>query len=67
MADINQVLKLSCEIATKGLGNDSSDSNSSTDSDRTLSSTVDDRTTLQALALANDCYKYEMDLVTMML
>ncbi len=46
MADINQVLKLSWEIATKGLGNDSSDSNSSTDSDRTLSSTVNDRTML---------------------
>lgn len=24
----------------------------------------DDRTRLQALALANDCYKYKMDLVT---
>ena len=29
-----------------------------------MSSTVDDRTRLQALALANDCYKYKMDLVT---
>jgi hypothetical protein len=28
------------------------------------SSTVDDKTKLQALALANDCYKYKMDLVT---
>jgi len=25
---------------------------------------VDDRTRLQALSLANDCYKYKMDLVT---
>lgn len=25
---------------------------------------LDDRTGLQALALANDCYKYKMDLVT---
>ncbi|HEX9319979.1 MAG TPA: hypothetical protein VF884_13685 [Nitrososphaeraceae archaeon] len=29
-----------------------------------MSSTVDDRTRLQALSLANDCYKYKMDLVT---
>jgi Uncharacterized conserved protein (DUF2075) len=28
------------------------------------SSRVDDRTRLQALALANDCYKYKLDLVT---
>jgi len=65
MAGINQVLKMSWEIATKGQGNgDSSNSNSNSDSDRTLSSTVDDKTRLQALALANDCYKYKMDLVT---
>ena len=25
---------------------------------------MDDRTRLQALSLANDCYKYKMDLVT---
>jgi hypothetical protein len=66
MAGINQVLKMSWEIATKGLGllSDSSSSNSNSNSDRTLSSTIDDRTRLQALALANDCYKYKMDLVT---
>jgi hypothetical protein len=66
MAGINQVLKMSWEIATKGQSGDSSsnNSNSNSDSDRTLSSTVDDRTRLQALALANDCYKYKMDLVT---
>jgi len=28
------------------------------------SSTVDDKTKLQALSLANECYKYKMDLVT---
>jgi len=28
------------------------------------SSTVDDKTKLQALSLVNDCYKYKMDLVT---
>lgn len=65
MAGINQVLKMSWEIATKGQGsNDSSNSNTNSDIDRTLSSTVDDRTRLQALSLANDCYKYKMDLVT---
>jgi hypothetical protein len=67
MAGINQVLKMSWEIATKGQSSNdssSSNSNSNSDSDRTLSSTVDDRTRLQALALANDCYKYKMDLVT---
>jgi LysM repeat protein len=66
MAGINQVLKMSWEIATKGQSSDtsSSNSNSNSDSDRILSSTIDDRTRLQALALANDCYKYKMDLVT---
>lgn len=64
MAGINQVLKMSWEIATKGLGSDSLNSNSNSDSDTTLSSTIDDSTRLQALALANDCYKYKMDLVT---
>jgi hypothetical protein len=64
MAGINQVLKTSWEIALKGQGSDSSNSNFNADSYGTLSSTVDDRTRLQALALANDCYKYKMDLVT---
>lgn len=62
MAGINQVLKMSWEIATKGINSDSSNNNINSDSDRT--STVDDKTRLQALALANDCYKYKMDLVT---
>lgn len=65
MAGINQVLRMSWEIATKGQGSkDSSNNNINSNSDRTLSSTVDDRTRLQALALANNCYKYKMDLVT---
>ncbi len=62
MAGINQVLKMSWEIANNG--KDTSTSNSGSNSNRTMSSTVDDRTRLQALALANDCYKYKMDLVT---
>lgn len=55
---------MSWDIATKGLSTDSSNSNSDSESDRTLSSTVDDRTRLQALALANDCNKHKIDLVT---
>jgi hypothetical protein len=64
MAGINHVLNMSWEIATKGQGTDSSNNNSNSDADRTLSSSLDGRTRLQALALANDCYKYKMDLVT---
>ncbi len=59
MAGINQVLKMSWEIAT---GTKGTDDNSN--SNNTTSTVVDDRTRLQALALANDCYKYKMDLVT---
>jgi len=55
---------MSWEIATPGQASDSSNSNANSYSDRTLSSTVDDRTRLQALALANDCYKCKMDLAT---
>lgn len=52
---------MSWEIATKGKDNtDSLNSNSN----RTLSPTVSDRTRLQALAPPNDCYKYKMDLAT---
>ena len=53
MAGINQVLKMSWEIAMKGQ-NENHDPNIKTD----------DKTRLQALALANDCYKYKLDLVT---
>jgi hypothetical protein len=65
MTGINQILKMSWGIASKGSnsfnGNSNLDSNSIATSTTT---TVDDRTRLQALALANDCYKYKMDLVT---
>lgn len=60
MAGINQVLKMSWDIAN---GGNNSDFNDNSNSDKTISN-VDDRTRLQALALANDCYKYKMDLVT---
>ena len=60
MAGINRVLKMSWDIANN---NNHKNTNSNIDSNKSLS-IVDDRTKLQALALANDCYKYKMDLVT---
>ena len=64
MAGINQVLKMSWEIATRGQVSDCSNSSNKSHDDKALSSTVDDKTRLQALALASDCYKYKMDLAT---
>ena len=58
MAGINQVLKMSWEIAGSIDMNDNYDNSSKT------TSLEDSKTRLQALALANDCYKYKMDLVT---
>ncbi len=58
MAGINQVLKMSWEIAG-GLNINDNDNTSG------KTTTIEDnRTKLHALALANDCYKYKMDLVT---
>jgi len=66
MSGINQVLRMSWEIATRDYQctDSAKNTDSSTNSDKSLSSKVDDKTRLQALALANDCYKYKMDLVT---
>jgi hypothetical protein len=50
------VLKLSWEIADKS-------KNYNNDNGETATMT-DDKTRIQALALANDCYKYIMDLTT---
>ena len=58
MAEINQVLKMSWEIAGGFDMNDNYDNSSKT------TSLEYSKTRLQALALANDCYKYKMDLVT---
>ena len=60
MAGINRVLKMSWDIVNN---NSDKNTNSNIDSNKSLS-IVDDRTKLQALALAHDCYKYKMDLVT---
>ena len=57
MAGLNQVLKLSWDIA-----NEPWDDNSN-DNGQTVTRT-DDKTRLQALSLINDCYKYIMDLTT---
>ena len=58
MAGIDQVLKMSWEIAGGFDMNDNYDISSKT------ATLEDSKTRLQALALANDCYKYKMDLVT---
>jgi len=53
MAGPKQVLKLSWDIADKS-------KNYNNDNSQTATMT-DDKTRIQALALANDCYKYIMD------
>jgi hypothetical protein len=53
---LKQVLKLSWDIATKS-------KNNYNENGETLTM-IDDKTRIQALALANDCYKYKMDLTT---
>lgn len=54
---INEVLRMSFEIAN-------SYANENEDNGRITLSTDENRTRLQALALANDCYKYKMELMT---
>ena len=56
MAGLKQVLKESWDIADKS-------KNYNNDNSQTATMT-DDKTRIQALALANDCYKYIMDLTT---
>ena len=56
MAGLKQVLKLSWDIADKS-------KNYNNDNSQTATMT-DDKTRIQALTLANDCYKYIMDLTT---
>jgi hypothetical protein len=56
MLGLKQVLKLSWDIADKS-------KNYNNDNGQTATIT-DDKTRIQALALANDCYKYIMDLTT---
>jgi predicted transcriptional regulator len=58
LTGMNQVLKLSWQIANKNTKGQEYNENSNT------ITTSDDRTRLQALSLINDCYKYIMDLTT---
>ena len=57
MTGINQELKICWEIVTKSRNVNNDDGN------QTITM-VDNKTTLQALALINDCNKYKMDLTT---
>ena len=57
---MNQVLKLSWQIANNNTRQNGQDHN---DNINTIT-TGDDRTRLQALSLINDCNKYKMDLTT---
>jgi hypothetical protein len=57
MTGINQMLKICWEIVTKSRNVNNDDGN------QTITM-VDNKTTLQALALINDCNKYKMDLTT---
>ena len=52
------MLKLSWDIASKSKNSNNSDNG------QTTTTMTDDKTRIQALALANDCYKYLMDLTT---
>jgi IS30 family transposase len=58
MTGLKQVLKLSWDIATKTKTKSNNNENGET------LTMIDDKTRIQALALANDCYKYIMDLTT---
>jgi hypothetical protein len=56
MVGINQVLKICWEIVNKSRNMDNDNGNG-----RTMT-VIDNKTTLQALTLINDCNKYKMDL-----
>ena len=60
LTGMNQVLKLSWQIANNTPKQNGQDHN---DNINTIT-TGDDRTRFQALSLINDCYKYIMDLTT---
>jgi type II secretory pathway component PulF len=59
---MNEVLKLSWQIADNNKGRQNGQDHN--DNSSNTMTTGDDRTRLQALALINDCYKYIMDLTT---
>jgi predicted transcriptional regulator len=59
MTGINQVLKICWDIVNK-----SRNINNDNDGHQTVTTMIDNKTVLQALALINDCNKYKMDLTT---
>ena len=59
LTGMNQVLKLSWQIANS----DRQNGQEHNDNSNTITM-IDERTRLQALSLINDCYKYIMDLTT---
>jgi hypothetical protein len=61
---MNQVLKLSWQIANNNNNNGKQNDQGYNESSSNTLTTGDDRTRLQALSLINDCYKYIMDLTT---
>jgi hypothetical protein len=63
LTGMNQVLKLSWQIANNNNNGKQNGQNHNENDDNTLT-IGDDRTRLQALSLINDCYKYIMDLTT---
>jgi hypothetical protein len=62
LSGMNEVLKLSWQIADNNKGRQNGQDHN--DKSSNTMTTGDDRTRLQALALINDCYKYIMDLTT---
>jgi hypothetical protein len=63
LTGMNQVLKLSWQIANNNTPKQNDQDHNDNDNINTKT-TGDDRTRLQALSLINDCYRYIMDLTT---
>jgi hypothetical protein len=61
---MNQVLKLSWQIANNNNNNGRQNGQDHNDKNSNTLTAGDDRTRLQALSLINDCYRYIMDLTT---
>ena len=64
----DQILKSAWEIANnntlKNDNNNNSNNNSNNNNSSSVTTTRDERLRLQALQLANECYKHKIDLVT---
>jgi hypothetical protein len=64
----DQILKSAWEIANnntlKNNNNNNSNNNSNNNNSSSVTTTRDERLRLQALQLANECYKHKIDLVT---